>query len=75
MDIEDGEGHRMIWGVMWWQVVFERSSYWKSFHEEKEEIYMISTLQYTKNVLEKSALLTVEAILTYIDIPQRVSVS
>ena len=36
---------------------------------------MISTLQYTKNVLEKSALLTVEAILAYIDIPQRVSVS
>lgn len=36
---------------------------------------MKSTLQYSKNVLEKSALLTVEAILTYIDIPQRVSVS
>lgn len=36
---------------------------------------MKSTMHYSKNVLEKSALLTVEAILAYIDIPQRVSVS
>lgn len=34
--------------------------------------YKISTMHYSKNVLEKSALLTVDAILAYIDIAQRV---